>query len=269
MATGFRSVAGIAVIAIVAGCQTGALPSPSAPSQSATSPTHAPSTVPATPAPTQGLPLGAEPVTLDPADFVAGVDHPFWPMRPGSRWVYSETDLDGSVLRVEVTVLPETRTILGITATVVHDIVTEDGAVVEDTIDWYAQDRAGNLWYLGEKTAEYEAGVVTSTAGSWEAGVGGAQPGVILPGSITVGTTYRQEYLAGEAEDAGAIVSLDEWVEVAAGRYAGVLLTRDYTALHPEILEHKFYAPGVGPILILGISGGTSREALISLEPGP
>jgi len=215
------------------------------------------------------LPQGSEPVTLDPADFVARIDHPYWPMTPGNRWVYRETDAEGAVQQVEVTVTGETKEILGIAATVVHDIVTQDGEVVEDTIDWYAQDVNDNLWYLGEDTREFENGVVVSTAGSWEAGVDGALPGIILPGAPRVGLEYRQEYYAGEAEDAATVLSLDELVAVAYGSFERVLLTKDYTPLDPTVLEYKFYAPGIGPVLVLGISGGASREELIRFEAAP
>ncbi len=124
--------------------------------------------------------------------------------------------------RVEVTVTNQTKTILGITATVVHDRVTEDGEIVEDTIDWYAQDEWGGLWYLGEDTTEFENGEPVSKAGSWEAGVDGAQAGIIIPPSPEVGMSYRQEFYAGEAEDLGRILSLDELVEVPFGSYDGV-----------------------------------------------
>src|SRR5262245_34405867 len=122
------------------------------------------------------LPQGGEPVDLDPADFTTTIDNPYWPMKPGSRWVYRETTPGGSRNRVVVTVTSKTKLIAnGITARVVHDIVTEGGKPVEVTDDWYARDCAGNIWYLGEKTAEYENGKVVSREGSWEAGVDGGQ----------------------------------------------------------------------------------------------
>src|ERR671918_2708694 len=139
-----------------------------------------------------GLPQGSEPVELDPAGFVAEIDNPYWPMSPGSRWVYRETDAEGTVQRVEVTVTDRTKTILGIEATVVHDVVTEDGEPVEDTYDWYAQDTAGNIWYLGEATKEYENGKPKSTEGSWEAGVDGAEAGIVVPPDPEGGMAYRQ-----------------------------------------------------------------------------
>jgi hypothetical protein len=210
------------------------------------------------------LPQGSEPAKLDAGDFVDRIDNPYWPMTPGSEWVYRE---DGQ--RVEVTVTDQTKEILGIQATVVHDVVTEDGELVEDTYDWYAQDKDGNLWYLGEATKEYENGKVKTTEGSWEAGVDGAEAGIVLPGEPEVGMTYRQEHYEGEAEDAAEILSLDEWVEVPFGRYRNVLMTKDYTPLEPDILEHKFYARGVGPVLVVAISGGAGREELLSFRRGP
>ncbi len=213
------------------------------------------------------LPQGSEAVQLDPANFVTEIDNPYWPMKPGTRWVYRESDGE-SVQRVEVTVTDEKKVVDGITATVVHDLVTEDGEPVEDTYDWYAQDRDGNIWYLGEATEEFENGEVVSTAGSWEAGIDGAQAGVIVPAAPAVGVAYRQEYYAGEAEDAAEVLSVDEQVEVPFGSYEGVLLTKDFTPLHPEILEYKLYAPGVGPVLVLGVSGGGDREELIEFSAG-
>ena len=215
------------------------------------------------------LPQGSERVVLDPARFAGvAIDHPFWPMTPGSRWVYRESDVDGTEQRVEVTVTGETREILGITATVVHDVVTQDGEIVEDTLDWYAQDDQGNLWYLGEDTKELEHGEVVTTAGSWEAGVDGAQPGILLPADPQPGMTYRQEYYAGEAEDAAEVLSVSERVAVPAGSFEGVLQTRDYTPLDTTLEEHKFYARGIGPVQVIQTAGGSSREELVSFEPG-
>jgi hypothetical protein len=210
------------------------------------------------------LPTGSEPVALDAADFTTEITNPYWPMAPGDGWVYRETDGEGAELKVEVEVTDRTKTIDGIEARVVHDVVSEDGRVIEDTLDWYAQDADGNIWYLGEDTKEFENGKVTTTAGSWEHGVDGAQAGVVVPANPEPGLEYRQEYYAGEAEDAATVLSLDEWVEVPAGAYRDVLMTKDYTPLHPEILEHKFYAKGVGPVLAMAISGGSDREELLS-----
>jgi hypothetical protein len=215
------------------------------------------------------LPQGSEPVELDPADFVASIDNPYWPMAPGSKWVYRETDAEGNEQQVEVTVTAETKKILGIDATVVHDVVSEDGQLIEDTYDWYGQDTAGNIWYLGEDTKEYEDGKVVSTEGSWEAGVDGAQAGILVPGNPEVGMAYRQEYYAGEAEDNGEILSLDERVEVPFGSFDHVLMTKDTTPLEPKVLEHKFYARGVGPVLAVSISGGGGLEQLIRFEKAP
>src|SRR5918992_1635751 len=142
-----------------------------------------------------GLPQGSEKVDLNPADFTTRIDNPYWPMKPGSRWVYRETDSEGARQRVEVTVTRKTKRIAnGIEARVVHDVVTEDGEPVEVTDDWYAQDSKGNVWYLGEHTTEYENGKPKTTEGSFEAGVDGAQPGIIMPAKPKPGLRYRQEY---------------------------------------------------------------------------
>jgi hypothetical protein len=218
------------------------------------------------PAPTDALPTGSQPVTLDPADFSTTIDNPYWPMSPGTQWIYRETDGSGAEYTVIVTVTSETKKLAnGIEARVVRDTLMLGDAIVEDTIDWYAQDSAGAIWYLGEQTAELENGEIVSTAGSFEAGVNGALPGVAVPAEPVVGMRYRQEYLKGEAEDAGMILALDELTEVPYGAFDGVLATRDTTPLEPDVVEYKFYAPGVGPVLTLGISGGGGREELLSV----
>ena len=209
------------------------------------------------------LPQGDEQVDLDPADFTVDITNRWWPMEVGDRWVYEESDGQGGVQQVEVTVLDETKEVaMGIEARVVHDQVTQDGALVEDTMDWYAQDADGNIWYLGEQTAEYENGQVTTTEGSWEAGVDGAQPGIAVPADPEPGTGYRQEYLADEAEDEGFVLSTDEQVQVPTGIYTGVLMTRDTTRLEPDLVELKFYAEGIGPVMTVPISGESGREVL-------
>ena len=211
------------------------------------------------------LPQGSEPVKLDPAEFTTEIDNPYWPMKPGSRWIYREFDSEGTEQKVVVTVTARTKRIAnGVEARVVRDVVTENGVPVEVTDDWYAQDSAGNIWYLGEATTEYENGKPTTTAGSFEAGVDGAEPGIILPADPEPGTTYRQEYYKGEAEDEGEIVRVGVQTEVPAGHYTDVLMTQDTNPLEPKVLEFKFYAPQVGPVLAVGVSGGSDREELLS-----
>jgi hypothetical protein len=203
------------------------------------------------------LPQGDETVKLDPDDFSTEIDNPYWPMRPGSSWVYREGEA-----RVEVTVTGKTKRIIGIDARVVHDVLTEGGKVKEDTFDWYAQDESGNIWYLGEDTKEFEDGKV-STEGSWEAGVDGAQPGVLLPGKPEAGLSYRQEYYKDEAEDAAEVLSVDARARVPVGSFQQLLQTKEYTPLEPRLVEHKFYAKGIGPILAVTVSGGSGREELV------
>lgn len=210
------------------------------------------------------LPQGDEPVELDPADFTTVIDHPYWPMAPGTQWTLREIDEDGEEVTVVVTVSSETKEIAnGITAVVVRDTVTQDGELIEDTFDWYAQDSNGSIWYLGEETAEFEDGELTTTAGSFEAGIDGALPGIIMPADPTDGMQYRQEYYAGEAEDNGEILSTEEQAEVPYGHFDDVILTKDTITIEPDVLEYKLYARGVGPVLVFGVSGGAGREELV------
>jgi hypothetical protein len=151
----------------------------------------------------------------------------------------------------------------GLTARVVRDTSTADGSVVEDTFDWFAQDREGNVWYLGEDTAEFENGKVSSREGSFEAGVDGAIPGVSMPGKPQPGLAYRQEYYKGEAEDNGEVLSVEEMADVPAGHFDKALLTKDTVTIEPDVLEYKLFAPGVGSVLTFGVSGGAGREELV------
>ena len=213
------------------------------------------------------LPQGSKPFEIDPSGFSADVDNRYWPLRPGTRWTYREVDEEGKRLTVVVTATSVTKKLAnGVTARVVRDTVTEDGALIEDTVDWYAQDAKGNAWYMGEETAEYENGRIATRAGSWEAGVDGALPGLIMPADPKPGMRYRQEYYAGEAEDNGAVLAVGERVEVPAGAFEDAVLTRDTNALEPDVLEYKLYAPGRGVVLALGVSGGGGREELLRVE---
>jgi hypothetical protein len=216
----------------------------------------------------QDLPQGAEPVNLDPKTFTTRIDNPYWPMDPGTRWTYRETDQEGARLKVVVTVSDQTEKIAnGVTARVVRDTVTEDGEIVEDTFDWYAQDKDGNIWYLGENTAEFDKGKLVTKEGSFEAGVDGALPGIIMPADPKDGMQYRQEYYKGKAEDNGEVLSTDEMAQSPFGQFDNALLTKDTITIEPNVLEYKLYAKGVGPVLTLGVSGGPgSREELIDLD---
>jgi hypothetical protein len=218
-----------------------------------------------------GLPTGAEPVQLDPADFTARIDNPYLPLRPGDVRVYRMTDPDGGLQRSVSTVTRQTRRIAnGVTARVVYTSVSEGDRRVEDNRAWYAQDSEGNVWYLGERSREFaENGRVTTTKGSWETGVDGAQPGVIMPARPRVGLAYRQEHYAGVAEDRARVFSLRERVEVRAGRFPRrVLLIKETEGIERDLLEYKFYARGVGPVLGIEVSGGSGREELVRFRRG-
>jgi hypothetical protein len=202
-------------------------------------------------------------VRLAPADFVATIDNPWLPLTPGSRWTYQA----GEGARNEVVVTDQTRIVMGITATVVRDTETRDGALVEETFDWYAQDHGGNVWYLGEATRAVGNGE-PSTAGSWEAGVDGALPGIVMKADPRVGDAYRQELYRGHAEDMGEVVRTGASESVPFRSLDGLLVTRDWTPLEPEVVEEKFYARGIGLVLETTVRGGSDRNQLVGYQPG-
>jgi len=209
-------------------------------------------------------PQGSTPVHLRPRDFTTRIDNPYWPMRPGTAWKYVEKNDEGTQ-RITVRVTRRTRMIEGIRARVVHDVVRSGGELVEDTLDWYAQDSGGNIWYFGEATKEYENGEVVSTEGSWRHGRNGAQAGIIIPARTHAGCSYREEYLKGEAEDQALVLSRQESMKTPTGFHRHVLHTANSTPLDPDILENKFYARGVGPVLEIDVSPTASRVDLVEV----
>jgi hypothetical protein len=203
---------------------------------------------------------------IDRADFVEDVDNPWFPLVPGTRWEY-EGEADGTVEHTTVVVTPERRTVMGVSTVVVRDTVTADGEVVEDTYDWYAQDVDGAVWYFGEAVSNFEDGRLEDTDGSWEAGVDGALPGIVMLARPAVGDAYRQEYDEGEAEDMGEVVRTGGHVEVPFGSYDDVLVTRDWNPLEPDVVEEKYYASGVGLIGETVTAGGDERSVLVEHVP--
>jgi hypothetical protein len=251
-ATRRGALAAVAVLAGLTGCASGDGGSTSSvdtpPAESSADTVYAPS--------------------IDPSTYVDVIDNPYFPLAVGSTWRYEGTDDEGAAEVVEITVLDETRPVMGVTTHVVRDRVTVDSEVVEDTFDWYAQDADGNVWYFGEEVKDYEDGQVVSTAGSWEAGIDGALPGIVMPASPHPGQTLRQEYYEGEAEDMFDLLALDASIDTPAGTFSDALLTRDWTPLEPGIAEEKLYVAGIGKVAERKVEGGSGGVALVSYHLG-
>ena len=214
---------------------------------------------------------GAAPVRqagFDPADFVSQVDNPYFPLKPGTTWIY-EGSREGHAQRAVMTVTTATKMILGVQCLVIQDDVTEEGQIVEQTQDWYAQDKAGNVWYFGESFKERQDDGSFSTQGSWLAGVDGVQPGIIMEGQPRIGDSYNQERASGVAEDRARVIGQGESATVRYGKFSNVLVTEESTPLEPGYVEHKYYAPGVGNVLILATQGGQERMELVSMAATP
>lgn len=200
-------------------------------------------------------------VEIDPADFVDVIDNPFMPLTPGTTRTYEAETEDGTETIV-VTVLDETKEILGVECTVVRDTVSIDGELVEDTLDWFAQDVDGNVWYFGEIALNYEDGDISDVDGSWISGNDGAQPGIVMHAVPAVGMLYRQEFYLGEAEDYGEVLALGESVSVPFGNFDGCVKTFDGSPMEPDALENKYYAPGVGVVLEVDTESGERVELI-------
>ena len=207
----------------------------------------------------------APPVVLfDPADFLQPVENPYFPLRPGTIYIYKSITPDGTEID-QMTITSERKTIQGVSTVVVRDRVFLNGEVSEDTLDWYAADRIGNVWYFGEDSKAFEHGVLVSTAGSWEGGKNDAHPGIIMEAHPRVGDLYRQEFQAGEAEDMAKVVSVNTTAPLPTGwamtfplgifnflnagnRFENVVKTREWSPLETGNVEFKYFAPGIGQV---------------------
>ena len=192
---------------------------------------------------------------IDPASFVATVDNPYLPFEPGTAFHYE--GVRGTTPQTDDEVVThQTKRILGIGCTVVRDTVSEHGSPVERTFDWYAQDKQGNVWYMGEDSLELHNGHFVTASDSWEAGVNGAEPGIIMPGDPQPGDAYRQEYYPpGEALDKARVLMLDGTATVPfGGRYSGLLVTSERSPLEPQT-EQKYYSRGLGEVMEKVVKG--------------
>ena len=252
----------LAAASVVAGCGSSGTSLSTANSSGSTPPTSAGSTPPPD---TSGVPVNYHP-HIDPTQFTTQVTNRYFPLKPGRTLVYTGIR-DGAPTKHVFAVTHQTKRVLGVDCLVISDVVTQNGSLVEKTTDWYAQDSQGNVWYFGENTAEYANGVVTSTAGTWEAGVDHAQPGIVMPAKPVVGKAYRQEYRPGQALDIARIVSLNATAKVPAGTYTHLVVTDDINPLDPSKREHKWYAAGIGFVRAVLHGGGhteTTQLAKIS-----
>jgi hypothetical protein len=205
---------------------------------------------------------------INPANFhspqeTAAQPNPFFPLVPGMQWVYV-----GGGEKDTVTVTSNTRVILGVTTTEVHDVVADEASqtTLEDTLDWFAQDLEGNVWYFGELAQQFENGRLAGLEGSWTGGVESAKPGIIMEATPKVGDVYRQEFALGNAEDAGEVTSTTGVETVpAASCNDHCLVTRDFSPLEPDVEENKYYMSGVGLILEVDPATG-ERNELVSFS---
>lgn len=202
-----------------------------------------------------------------PAEFAPRVSNPWFPLRPGTVYVYRGRK-DGQPSRDVFSVLGKKKTILGVPATVVSDKLYLRGRIEERTHDWYAQDRAGNVWYLGEATAELQPnGAVKTREGSWQAGVMGARAGIFMPAHPHPGQSGIQELFEGEAEDHFRVLSRSALVSTPAASSRHGLLTREWTPLEPGVVDHKLYVRGVGTVLEETVQGGDELNELVAIRP--
>jgi len=222
-------------------------------------------TVQAAPTPTAAPTVEIYAPAIDPANFVKTVNNPYYPLKSGRTFTYTGKKEKLS-LRKEVVVSKKTRVVMGVTCTQVADSVWVSGKLAQKTLEWYAQDKEGNVWYFGADAKQYTSGKITGSAGSWQAGVNGAMPGIIMLANPTRGDTYRQSYLKGTIEDMGYVVSLDGALKVPYHAYKDLLITLQWSNLTPDIIENRYYAKEVGFIYSELVQGGTGELKLAKVK---
>jgi hypothetical protein len=201
-----------------------------------------------------------------PVEFASRVDNPWFPLRPGTVYLYRGIR-DGEPSRDVFVVTRRTKVIHGVRCTVVRDRLYLRGRLEERTQDWYAQDRAGNVWYFGEATAELKrGGGVKTTEGSWRSGVDGARAGIFMPAHPRRGQSGLQEFYAGHAEDHFRVLSRNAQVSTPAVSSDAALLTREWTPLEPAVVDHKLYVRGIGTVLEQTVRGGDERNTLVAVR---
>jgi hypothetical protein len=202
---------------------------------------------------------------LDPANFVAVIDNPYFPLPVGRTLVYQGVR-DGQTQTDTVTVTDQKKVILGISTTVVNDVATHGSTVLEKTFDFYAQDKLGNVWYLGEDTTAFLPSGKTDTSGSFVAGVNGAEPGIIMEADPQIPDAYRQECAAGQAEDTAWVVGTTGSVSVAYGKVRNVLTSLEATRVEPGSYDEKVYGPGIGIVREQALTGTSEFAQLVSVS---
>jgi hypothetical protein len=205
--------------------------------------------------------------SIDPTNFVATVDNRWFPLKPGAAFRYKGVQEDGRTPQTDdALVTSRHKTILGVRCTVVQDSVSSRGKLIERTFDWYAQDKHGNVWYMGELAREVKHGRLVRASDSWEAGVGGAKAGIIMPGNPQPGDQYRQEYYSKHALDQARVLGQGGTVTVPYGSYKNTLETVETAPkLDPGVAEHKFYVAGLGDIEEHTVSGNREHIRLVSV----
>jgi hypothetical protein len=205
---------------------------------------------------------------FDPTNFVDRVDNPYLPLTPGSVYRY-EGSKDGKRALDVVKITKAKKNIQGVNATVVSDRLYLNGKLEERTSDWYAQDKTGAVWYLGEDTAELDShGKVKTTEGSWETGVNGARPGIFMPLHPRVGGGGLQEFYKGHAEDHFRVLSTRARVSTPFVSSTRALRTKEWTPLEPGVVTVKYYVRGIGPVMERDVKGGTESSHLVSFRKG-
>ena len=203
--------------------------------------------------------------SIDPANFVGAIDNRYFPLKPGTGFHYR--GVKGALAQTDdMVVTDQTKVVLGVRCTVVRDTVSQHGKPIERTFDWYTQDTKGNVWYMGEDSLELKNGRFVRADDSWQAGVNGAKPGIIMPAHPRTGQVYRQEYYPpGGALDQARVRGTAAKVHVPAGTFRRPLVTIEWSPVEPQY-ERKYYAAGLGEVMEQVTQGGHEQFQLVKVS---
>lgn len=208
--------------------------------------------------------------TIQPADFVNAINNPYLSLQPGMVWIYAGKDDHGRKIEIEEEVTSNTKIIRGVTTTVVRKRVWQKNKLIREVSEWYAQDKGGNVWSFGKESKKLKNSEIIDTTNSWEAGINGAKPGIVMKAYPRAGDTYRQEFVYGKAENIAQVLSNSQTTKIGLGEYKNCLQIQSWTRLEPALVEYRFYSKEVGNVLrVENIEGDSGEMTLVAMKTGP
>ncbi|HEU4666256.1 MAG TPA: hypothetical protein VFS79_01225 [Arthrobacter sp.] len=202
---------------------------------------------------------------VNPADFSTKITNKYFALPVGKKLTYETVEQGKVTETIEIEILQETKTIEGVETLIYLDREFKNGQLVEETRDYLAQHKNGDVWYFGEDVNNFWNGILINHSGSFLHGKDGAQAGVWMKAEQRVGDSYRQEFYAGYAEDMRDTVATGETVATKTRTYTGCVKVYDWTPLEKNAREHKYYCPEVAALVLTEDLETGGRSELVNV----